>query len=297
MHFPGFKELGFKEMTVPGAGTEISLSTGGQGPALLLLHGYPQTRVMWHRVAPELARHFTLIIPDLRGYGDSAKPASDPEHFTYSKRATGQDMAAVMDALGHERFLLAGHDRGGRVGHRMGLDFPERIKKLAVLDIVPTLKVFESTDQEVATGYYHWFFLIQPEPFPERMIGFDPDYYLRWTMARWSGGGLAVFDAHALDEYARCFRDPAAIHASCEDYRAGASIDLEHDRADGGRKLEMPVLAIWGEQGLIHRRFDVPAAWRERASDVRGQVLPGGHFPAEEAPAETVSLLLEFFTD
>jgi haloacetate dehalogenase len=297
MLFPGFKEMGFKEMTVPGKGAEISLMTGGQGPSLLLLHGYPQTRAMWHRVAPALARHFTLIIPDLRGYGDSAKPASDAEHYTYSKRATGQDMIEVMARLGHERFFVAGHDRGGRVGHRMGLDYPEQIKKLAVLDIVPTRKMFESVNQEIATGYYHWFFLIQAAPYPERMIGHDPDYYLRSTLERWSGGGLQVFDAGALDEYARCFRDPSTIHASCEDYRAGASIDLEHDRADGGRKLDMPVLAIWGERGLIHRRFDVPAAWRERASDVRGQFLPCGHFPAEEAPQATAQLLLDFFKD
>lgn len=290
MLFPGLKQI-----TVPTQGAAISLLTGGQGPALLLLHGYPQCRAMWHKVAGELGRHFTLVIPDLRGYGDSAKPETTADHFPYSKRATGQDMVEVMQALGFDRFAVAGHDRGGRVGHRLALDHPDRVTRLAVLDIVPTLKVFTSVDQAIATGYYHWFFMIQPAPYPERMIGADPDYYLRWTLDRWSGGGLEMFAPEALEEYARHFRDPAMIHASCEDYRAGASIDLDHDRADGPRKMEQPLLAIWGERGLIHTRFDVLAAWRERASNVSGQALPCGHFPVEESPEASARLLLDFF--
>jgi haloacetate dehalogenase len=290
MLFPGCVER-----TVPTAEADIHLAVGGQGPPLLLLHGYPQTHVMWHRVAGDLARNFTVIAADLRGYGDSAKPATTPDHFSYSKRASARDMANVMTKLGFETFFIAGHDRGGRVGHRLALDFPERVSKLAVLDIVPTAKVFGSVNQAIATGYYHWFFLIQPSDFPERLIGADPAYYLRWTLARWSGSGLDCFEPKALAAYLRWFEDPAAIHASCEDYRAGASIDLAHDAADRGKMIACPVLALWGKKGLIHRHFDVLEAWRELASNVQGLALDCGHFLPEEAPAETARALSAFF--
>jgi len=286
---------GFEIREVDAAGTRIHLRVGGSGPALLLLHGYPQSHVMWHRVAPRLAERFTVVCPDLRGYGDSGKPASDPEHRVYSKRASASDMVEVMAALGHERFGLAGHDRGGRVAHRLALDHPERVVKLAVLDIVPTRTVFRATDQALATGYFHWFFLIQPGSLPERMIGVDPDFYLHWVLGRW-GTGLKAFAPEALAEYERCFRDPAVIHASCEDYRAAASIDLVHDEADLEGGIQCPVLALWGRRGLMERHFDVLATWRERsAGPVSGRALDCGHFLPEERPEETAGALLAFF--
>jgi haloacetate dehalogenase len=286
---------GFDTRDIATAETTIHVRTGGAGPPLLLLHGYPQSHVMWHRVAPALAEHFNVVCPDLRGYGDSGKPASDAEHGVYSKRSTANDMVAVMASLGHERFALAGHDRGGRVGHRMALDHPARVAKLAVLDIVPTRTIFRATNQAIATGYYHWFFLIQPDNLPERLIGADPLFYLHWVLGRW-GTGLDAFAPEALAEYERCFRDPATIHASCEDYRAAASIDLAHDEADLDRRIECPVLALWGRRGLMERHFDVLATWRERAAGpVGGRALDCGHFLPEERPQETAAALLEFF--
>lgn len=292
MLFPGFEQK-----RVAGQGAEINLRVGGKGPPLLLLHGYPQTHVMWHKVAPRLAQDFTVICPDLRGYGDSAKPDSDPAHLTYSKRATAADMVAVMQALGFSRFRLAGHDRGGRVSHRLALDFPDAVERLAVLDIAPTRSVFENINQQVATAYYHWFFLIQPSPHPERMIGADPDYYLQSKLRAWSGGA-DVYPPEVMTEYLRCFRDLAMIHASCEDYRAGASIDLEHDRADEHKRIQCPLLVLWGEKGLVNKAYDVVACWREKASgSVSGQALPSGHFLPEEAPEETYQALRKFFLD
>jgi haloacetate dehalogenase len=286
---------GFDTRDIATAETTIHVRTGGAGPPLLLLHGYPQSHVMWHRVAPALAEHFNVVCPDLRGYGDSGKPASDAEHGVYSKRSTANDMVAVMASLGHERFALAGHDRGGRVGHRLALDRPTRVAKLAVLDIVPTRTIFRATNQAIATGYYHWFFLIQPDNLPERLIGADPLFYLHWVLGRW-GTGLDAFAPEALAEYERCFRDPATIHASCEDYRAAASIDLAHDEADLDRRIECPVLALWGRRGLMERHFDVLATWRERAAGpVGGRALDCGHFLPEERPQETAAALLEFF--
>jgi len=286
---------GFEIHDIATADTTIHVRTGGAGPPLLLLHGYPQSHVMWHRVAPALAERFSVVCPDLRGYGDSGKPASDSEHAVYSKRATANDMVAVMAALGHERFALAGHDRGGRVGHRLALDHPARLAKLAVLDIVPTRTIFRATNQAIATGYYHWFFLIQPDGLPERLIGADPVFYLHWVLGRW-GTGLDAFAPEALAEYERCFQDPAMIHASCEDYRAAATIDLAHDDADLDRRIQCPVLALWGRRGLMERHFDVLATWRERALDpVSGRALDCGHFLPEERPEETAAALLEFF--
>jgi haloacetate dehalogenase len=287
---------GFETRDVSTAGTSIRLRVGGSGPPVLLLHGYPQTHVLWHRVAPRLAGRFTVVCPDLRGYGDSGKPASDAEHRVYSKRATALDMVEVMASLGHQRFMVAGHDRGGRVGHRLALDHPERALKLAVLDIVPTRTIFRATDQAIATGYYHWFFLIQPGGLPEHLIGADPVFYLHWLLGRW-GTGLEAFAPEALAEYERCFKDPATIHATCEDYRAAASIDLAHDEADLEHKIACPVLALWGKRGLMERHFDVLATWRERAAGaVSGHALECGHFLPEERPEETAAALLEFFS-
>ena len=284
---------GFAQRRVSGAGAEIHLVIGGSGPPLLLLHGYPQTHAMWHKVAARLAEEFTVVCPDLRGYGDSGKPLSDPGHVNYSKRATASDQVAVMRALGFERFALVGHDRGGRVAHRLAVDHPERVERLVVLDISPTRIMYGRTDKAFATAYYHWFFLIQPFDLPERLIGADPVYYLHKKLAGWSSG-VKHFDARALAEYERCFRDLATIHATCEDYRAAATIDLEHDGADAGRKLDCPVLALWGDKGVVHRMFDPVADWRSVATDVRGQPLPSGHFLAEEAPDETVAALRAF---
>ena len=285
---------GFRMMDVATSGTTIRLRTGGSGPPLLLLHGYPQTHVLWHKVAPRLAERFTVVTADLRGYGDSAKPDTTVDHAPYSKRAMALDMAEVMTALGHDTFFLAGHDRGARVAHRLALDHADRVRKLAVLDIAPTREMYRGTTDLFARLYWHWFFLITPAPFPERMIGSDPDAY--WLKKCGSGSaGLTPFTPEALAEYLRCFRDPATVHASCEDYRAAATIDIAHDDADGARKLECPLLVLWGKNGVIERCFDALALWRERASDVRGHALPGGHYLAEECPDLVADELERFF--
>jgi haloacetate dehalogenase len=287
--FPGFRLL---DVAVPGS--HVRLRTGGEGPPLLLLHGYPQTHVLWHKVAARLKRHFTIIAADLRGYGDSAKPEGGPDHAAYAKRAMAADLVAAMAALGHDRFFVGAHDRGARVAHRMALDHPDKVLKLATLDIAPTREMYAATTDAFARAYWHWFFLIQPAPFPERMIGADPKAY--WLKKCGSGSaGMTPFHPAALAEYLRCFADPATIHASCEDYRAAATIDIAHDDADGGRKLSQPLLALWGEHGAVNRCFDVLALWQERASDVRGYTLPGGHYLAEELPDQVAEAFLAFF--
>ncbi|MGQ9366706.1 alpha/beta fold hydrolase [Azospirillum sp. ST 5-10] len=287
---------GFAGRRVATSGAEIFAAVGGDGPPLLLLHGFPQTHAMWHRVAPELARRFTVVAADLRGYGASEKMAGDPAHVRHSKRAMAQDQVEVMAALGFERFAVCGHDRGARVAHRMALDHPDRVERLAVVDIVPTLEVFERVDQAMATAYYHWFFLIQPGGLPEHLIGLDPEFYLRRTLGSW-GSGTGAFGEEAFAAYLQAFRNPATVHAMCEDYRAAASIDLEHDRGDrlAGRTVAAPTLALWGADSVVGRTYADPLAlWRPYAPRVEGRALPGGHFLPEERPQETLAALLAF---
>jgi haloacetate dehalogenase len=257
----------------------------GDRPPLLLLHGFPQTHAIWHAVAARLRARFALAMPDLRGYGDSDKPASPGDHSAYSKRTMALDVLELMRGLGHESFFVCGHDRGGRVAHRLALDHPRAVRALMVLDISPTLTMYERTTMEFARDYYHWFFLIQPAPLPERLIGADPLFYLRSKVAGWGSGGTGFFDARALAEYERCFNDPAAIHAMCEDYRAAATIDLEHDRADADRRIGCPVRVLWGERGVVHRLFEPVTDWRRKSGgDVTGRPTPTGHYIPEEAP-------------
>jgi haloacetate dehalogenase len=285
---------GFTRETIDLPDVTIHLRRGGSGPPLLLLHGYPQTHVMWHRVAPALAERFTVVCPDLRGYGDSSKPPGDAEHHAYSKRTMAADMAALMDALGHPRFRLAGHDRGARVAYRLALDHPERVERLALLDIIPTYTTWERMDWRRAIGTYHWQFLAQPDGLPERLINGDRAWFLRETLRRWAGDP-DCFDPEALAEYERCF-DEASVHATCEDYRAGASIDYEIDRADFGQKrIGCPLLVLWGGRRGRGSVDEVLSAWREWADDVHVDALDCGHFIAEEAPAATHHALAKFF--
>ena len=273
----------------------IAICSKGAGPPLLLLHGYPQTGYMWHKIAPRLAEDFTVVVADLRGYGDSDKPTSSEDHAVYSKRAMAADMMAVMTALGYSQFFIAGHDRGGRVAHRLARDYPQAVTKLAVLDIAPTAMMYDSTDMHFATSYYHWFFLIQPAPFPETLIGSDPKFFLESKMQHWGKDRTAITN-DAFDEYLRCFSNPDTIHASCEDYRASASIDLEHDAADVGLKLDIPLLVLWGATAMVGNKYDMLCAWQEVATDVTGFAVPGGHYLPEESPDETYQALLDFFT-
>jgi len=280
---------GFARRRIRTSGATINLVSGGEGPPLLLLHGYPETHAMWHRMAPDLAREYTVVCPDLRGYGASSKPRGLPDHSNYSKRAMALDMAEVMTRLGHRSFHLVGHDRGARVAHRLARDHGSRVRTLTVLDIAPTLKMYESTDMAFATAYYHWFFLIQKPPLPEKLLaGQVPGYVLGRL------GKGARFAPAAMREYVRAFRDPRCVHATCEDYRASASIDLEHDRRDLKKKLRMPLQVLWGKRGVIERYFDPLRDWREVATDVTGRALPCGHFLPEEAPRETLRELRRF---
>jgi haloacetate dehalogenase len=286
---------GFRQRTVRTGAATIKLVHGGKGPALLLLHGYPQTHAMWHKVAPELARDYTVVCPDLRGYGDSSKPKGLPDHSNYSKRAMALDMAEVMSALGHDRFHLVGHDRGGRVAHRLARDHARRVQTLTVLDISPTLKMYQSTNMQFAKAYYHWFFLIQEAPLPERMLEGQAPFYILKRLGR-GKSGLKHFSKEAMAEYVRAFKDPRTIHSTCEDYRAAATIDLVHDQKDR-TKLKMPVLALWGKHGVIEALFDCLADWREVATDVRGRALACGHFIPEEKPRELLAELRRFLRE
>ena len=275
---------------------EINLVHGGSGAPLLLLHGYPQTHAMWHQLVSHLSDNYHIICPDLRGYGDSSKPSTTTDHSSYSKRAMAKDMIEVMSCLGFDQFFVAGHDRGARVTHRMALDYPDKILKACVMDIVPTRHMFKTTNQKFATGYYHWFFLIQPDGLPERMIGADPAYYLNEKLKRWSGKN-ASFTDEAVAEYIRCFSDPATIHASCEDYRAAASIDLIHDEEDLNKKITCPLLVLWGSEGFVNHNYDTLAVWREYATQVQGTKINCGHFLPEENPLAVSEEMLKFFSE
>lgn len=293
-----FEGFDARQFDLPG--TQLFARVGGRRdkPALLLLHGFPQTHALWHRVAQALAQDFLLVLPDLRGYGDSRKDPGAPDHANYSKRAMAADMAQLMTALGQPQFLVCGHDRGARVAHRLALDAPERVKRLALLDIAPTLDVYASTNMLMARAYYHWFHLIQPAPLPEKMIGGDPRFYLHTKLGGWGAGSLAHVEPQALADYERCFCRPEAIHAACEDYRAAAGIDLEHDRDSRaeGRKIACDTLVLWGERGLVGKMFDPIAIWQAQcAATVTGQAMPCGHFIPEEQPAATARLLHAFF--
>jgi haloacetate dehalogenase len=281
MLFPGFQTRKIQTSDV-----EIHTVHGGSGPPLLLVHGSPQTHVEWHKIAPRLAEKFTVVMTDLRGYGDSSKPPGREDHSNYSKRAMAVDQIEVMRTLGFSRFAVAGHDRGARVTWRLAVEHPEVVTRAAILDIVPL--PYSTMTREFATEYYHWFFLIQRAPLPETLIGNSAEFYLRSRLSERDG-----ITAEAFAEYLRCY-DAAAIHGNCEDYRAGATIDLEHSKADGGKKVMCPLLVLWGERGTVGRLYDVMTIWREHAVDVRGKALPARHFLPEEVPEQTLAELLAF---
>lgn len=287
---------GFESSVVAGPAGAIHTLKGGEGPPLLLLHGHPQTHAMWHRVAPALARFFTVVLMDLRGYGDSVRPAGDAAHVVYSKREMALDALAAMRHHGFSRFKVLAHDRGARVAHRLAADHPDAVERLMLLDIAPTLAMYEGTSEAFATAYWHWFFLIQPPPLPEALIESDPVRYLHSVMGK-RHAGMSAFAPDALAEYERCAAIGGTAHAICEDYRASASIDLVHDRADvaAGNKLRQPLLVLWGEHGAVGRCFDVLQLWRDRAATVTGHSLPCGHYIAEEAPDLLLAQALDFF--
>jgi haloacetate dehalogenase len=285
---------GFERRRLHGDGVEIDALVGGSGPPLLLLHGYPQTRMIWKQIAHALAERFTLVMPDLRGYGRSGKPPGEAGHATYSKRAMARDQIAVMRALGFAQFAVAGHDRGGRVAYRLALDHPDAVTRIAVLDIIPTAEAWARAGADWAVRTYHWAMLAQPAPLPETLIGADPAFFCRWTLKSWAAPGF-VFDPESLGDYVACFADPASLHATCEDYRAGWTVDRALDEADRGVcKIAAPLLALWGAgYGLVKTGpLDI---WRDWAADVRGHGVPGGHFCPEEAPAEVTAAFLGFF--
>lgn len=289
--FPGF--VHHRIEVAPGL--HSSAMVGGQGPGLLLLHGHPQTLAIWHKVAPTLAQHFTVVAADLRGYGDSSKPAGGPDHRAYAKRSMAQDLLALMQHLGFAHFQVLAHDRGARVAHRLGMDHPQAVRQMVLLDIAPTLAMYAQTTEAFARAYWHWFFLIQPQPLPERLIQADPAAYVTEVMGKRSAG-LAPFDPRALAEYQRCLALPGAAHGLCEDCRASASIDLVHDRhdIDQGHRLQMPLKVLWGEQGVVQRCFDPLKEWQKVANQVSGQALPCGHYIAEEAPEALLAQALPF---
>src|SRR5579863_8725546 len=284
---------GFKRGQIKTSGATINVVYGGQGSPVLLMHGIPETHVLWRKVAPVMAQNFTLVIADLRGYGDSSKPPGGTDHFGYSKRAMAQDQVEVMEHLGFPKFAVVGHDRGGRVAHRMALDHADRVTRLAILDIVPTYKCYQTVNQDFATVFFHWWFLIQKAPMPETLIGNSAEVWLRSRFERIPPG---VLSKEAFAEYLRSFTLPGSIHASCEDYRAGATIDLLHDAADLDRKISCPVLILWGERGAWPKLYDVLGEWKQRASNVSGREMPTGHFVAEEKPEMLLEELHKFLT-
>jgi haloacetate dehalogenase len=288
----------FSDVSTTVDGVRIRAIQGGRGPALLLLHGHPQTHAIWHRVAPSLAEHFTVIAADLRGYGDSGKPPGAADHANYAKRRMALDQVELMRALGHETFAVIGHDRGGRVAARMALDHPDVVTRLVTLDVAPTLAMYEQTSFDFARAYWHWFMLVRPAPFPETLIRADPDLYLNQTMGARSAG-LAPFTAQAYAEYLRCLSDPDTAHGICEDYRASVTIDLEHDRATlaSQQRIRCPFMALWGAQGVIELCFDPLAEWRVYAPDVQGEALPCGHYIPEEAPVQLIERMLRFLSE
>jgi haloacetate dehalogenase len=287
---------GFERKRVDCGDATINCVVAGNGPPVLMLHGFPQNLAMWARVAPLFAKNFTVVCADLRGYGDSSKPKCAADRTNYSFRAMAADQAALMKKLGFTRFHTVGHDRGGRTCHRMALDRPDAVISLAVLDIVPTYAMFMDTNRFVAGAYWHWYFLALPEPFPERLIGHEADYFYETCLVGWGATGLKDFDPEMLADYRRCWNDPAMIHGSTSDYRAAATIDLEHDSADIDKKVQCPTLVIWGSAGLMHKYFDLAAEWKKRCANVRPASLPGGHFFVDQFPAETAKILEEFIS-
>lgn len=285
---------GFERKTVDVAGVDIACVIGGSGPPALLLHGFPQSMAMWARVAPILSERYTVVCADLRGYGDSAKPRCLPDCSNYSFRSYAADQIGLMRHLGFPSFHAIGHDRGGRTAHRMALDFPEAVRTLTVMDIVPTYAMFMDTNRKVAGAYWHWYFLSQPAPFPERMIANDPDFFYETCLVGWGATKIDDFDAEMLAEYRRAWRQPEMIHGSCSDYRAAASIDLEHDAADLAHKVECPVLVFYGSRGAMAQLFDIPSEWRKRCTNVTETSLPGGHFFVDRFAEETAGILGDF---
>ncbi|MFJ3485794.1 alpha/beta fold hydrolase [Pseudomonas sp. NPDC090202] len=276
-------------------GVQIAYRIGGSGPGLLLLHGHPQTHVIWHKVVERLSRHFTVVAADLRGYGDSSKPPATDDHASYSKREMARDMVELMTELGLPTFSVLAHDRGARVAHRLALDHPQAVTRMALLDIAPTLAMYSQTHEAFARAYWHWFFLIRPAPLPETLLEANPEQYLRSVMGTRSAG-MAPFTDEAFAEYLRCAHLPGAARGVCEDYRASAGIDLEHDRADiaAGHHLSLPLLVLWGAEGAVGKCFEPLAEWQKVASNVRGKALPGGHYLAEEIPDELMEEVLPF---
>jgi haloacetate dehalogenase len=275
-------------------GVDVSYVVGGSGPPALMLHGFPQSKAMWAKVAPVLARTHTVVCADLRGYGDSGKPRCLPDRSNYSFRSMAADQVELMRQLGFQRFHMIGHDRGGRTGYRMALDHPQVVLTLTVMDIVPTYTMFMETDRKLAASYWHWYFLLQPEPFPERLIGHDPDFFYETCLVGWGATRLADFDAEMLAEYRRAWRNPAMIHGSCSDYRAAGSVDLEHDARDIERQVHCPTLVLYGATGQMAHLFDIPAQWRKRCADVTAASLNGGHFFVDQFPQQTAQILQEF---
>ncbi len=294
--FDGFTQFSIQRNGVTLHG-RTALAAPWDGPPLLLLHGHPQTHAMWHKVAPELAKRFKLVLMDLRGYGDSSRPESDDQHANYSKREMALDAMAVMQHFGFAQFNVLAHDRGARVAHRLAADHPQAVQRMMLLDIAPTTAMYEHTSLNFAKAYWHWFFLIQPQPLPEALIESDPVRYIRSVMGK-RHAGLAAFAPEAMMEYERCIQIAGSARGICEDYRASATIDLEHDRLDiaAGKKLTLPLHILWGEHGAVGANFDVLKLWGERASQISGRALPCGHYIAEEAPSELLTEAHHLFT-